>query len=79
MKALADTKPDASPLLVAQAARPPLPAPLIATGPPSRLHHEGRVREGDLAAAGNNQPLPGVIPCPAKYVKVVALAIVFFC
>ena len=26
--------------------------------PPHRLHHEGGVREGDLAA-GNNQPLPG--------------------
>ena len=35
MKALADIKPDASPLLAAQAAHPPLLAPLIATGPPT--------------------------------------------
>ena len=68
MKAPADTKPDASPLLAAQAAHPPLPAPLIATGRPHRLHHEGGVREGDRAAT-----------CPGNHVKVVALAIVFLC
>ena len=74
--ALADIKPGASPLLAEQAAHPLLPAPLIATGPHHRPHHESGVREGDLAAR-HNQLLLGTITCSGNHVKMVALAIVF--
>ena len=77
MKALAGAKPDSSPPLMAQAVHLPLPAPLIATGPPRRLHREGGDHEQDPVAARTNQPLTVSIFGPMTLVKVVALAIVF--
>ena len=78
MKALADIKPDESPLLAAQVVHPLLLATLIATGPPHRLHHEGGVRDGDPAAR-HSRLLSRVTTNLAKPVKVMALAIVFLC